>query len=396
MAGPFVRLILGNLLRRWLRSAVTAIGVAVACAALYSLISFQRGYQSGLRGELDRLGAHLLVVPKGCPYDAASFALHGASWPCYLKEDYLQEVRSAPHVTTVAPVYMAAVYRPDNGQQIVYCGVTPDIVQLKRTWRIRGRAAEHPDDLLVGSGIAAMNGWDLDRQIEMPGLKDEQGRVAGILDPTQGADDFFIFMPIATAQRIFKRPGQLTHMLVKLDDPANMSGTVAALRGCGAGLEMNVVPLAHLFKTIQNLVDSTRLFLLSAALVGLLVAAAGVSNSILMAVVERTREIGVLRAIGASRSHVFGLIWIETIALCICGGCLGILLAVAGSKTVEAWLRTRLPFAPTGDLMRPESFVAALCILGAIGVGTIAGLLPALRAARLSPVAAIRSHGGLA
>ncbi|MHB8523111.1 MAG: ABC transporter permease, partial [Limisphaerales bacterium] len=71
--------------RRPLRNGVTAAGVAIAVAALFSLLAFQRGYQDGLAHELDRLGAQVLVVPKGCPYDAASIALHGASWPCYLK-----------------------------------------------------------------------------------------------------------------------------------------------------------------------------------------------------------------------------------------------------------------------------------------------------------------------
>src|SRR5689334_25306964 len=102
--------VLTNLTRRRLRSLVTAGGVAIAVAALFCLLSFQRGYQAGLKGELDRLGAHLLVVPKGCPYDAASIALHGASWPCYLKSDYLATVRQTPHIATAAPVLMNAVF----------------------------------------------------------------------------------------------------------------------------------------------------------------------------------------------------------------------------------------------------------------------------------------------
>src|SRR2546423_7498623 len=118
-----LKLVLANLFRRRLRSVVTAGGVAIAVAGLFSLLAFERGYQSGLHGELDRLGAHLLVVPKGCPYDAASIALHGASWPCYLKEAYIQTVRQTRHVATAAPVYMAAVYEPQTGAQSVYCGV---------------------------------------------------------------------------------------------------------------------------------------------------------------------------------------------------------------------------------------------------------------------------------
>src|SRR5436190_21917532 len=96
--------------RRPLRTGVTAAGVAIATAALFSLLAFQRGYREGIRHELDRLGAHILVVPKGCPYDAASIALHGASWPCYLKARYLEEVRSVRGIAAAAPVFMTATY----------------------------------------------------------------------------------------------------------------------------------------------------------------------------------------------------------------------------------------------------------------------------------------------
>src|SRR2546430_2627920 len=99
----WLRLAFKNGSRRKLRTLVTASGVAIAVAALFSLISFQRGYQAGMQGELDRLGAHVLVVPKGCPYDAASIALHGASWPCWLKESYLTQVRAAEGIAVAAP-----------------------------------------------------------------------------------------------------------------------------------------------------------------------------------------------------------------------------------------------------------------------------------------------------
>src|SRR6267378_7966762 len=100
--------------RRPLRTGITTAGVAIAIAALFSLLAFQSGYRDGVRQELERLGAHILLAPKGCPFDAASMALHGASWPCYLKEEYLAEVRSVPGVASVAPAFMSAVYEADG------------------------------------------------------------------------------------------------------------------------------------------------------------------------------------------------------------------------------------------------------------------------------------------
>src|ERR1051326_5667470 len=106
----WLQLAIKNSGRRKLRTLVTTAGVAIAIAALYSMVAFQRGYQAGMQGELDRLGAHILVVPKGCPYDAASIALHGAGWPCYLKEAYLRQVRNTRGVATAAPLLMNAFY----------------------------------------------------------------------------------------------------------------------------------------------------------------------------------------------------------------------------------------------------------------------------------------------
>src|SRR5438132_7901182 len=143
-------LALRNLTRRPVRAAVTTAGVALAVAAFFSIVSFQRGYQRGLNLELDRLGAHLLVVPKGCPYDAASMALHGANWPCYLKDRYLQEVRAAPGVATAAPVFMAALPGPRPGEQFVYLGVKPDILGVKRSWRIQAAVPKEAGEVLAG------------------------------------------------------------------------------------------------------------------------------------------------------------------------------------------------------------------------------------------------------
>jgi putative ABC transport system permease protein len=379
--------------RRPLRTSVTAAGVAIATTALFSLLAFQRGYGDGVRNELDRLGAHVLVVPKGCPYDAASMALHGASWPCYLKEQYLVEVRAVAGVATAAPVFMTAVY--DAGAtQTVYVGVETNILALKRGWRFEGTFPEHDNGLLVGSEIAKRNGWKIGQQIQLPGVRDQIGTVAGILAPTQGADDTFIYLQLADAQRLFHHANELTHILVRLGDPDALDQVVTQLRGCDAGLAMNVVPLAHLFHTIQSLVNSTRVLFGCVALVALLLAGMGVSNTILMAVAERTREIGVMRALGASQGDIFRLIWLETVQVCVSGAIAGVAVAFLASRSVEAWVRSTLPFSPTEALIQWEWRVAAACLACALVLGNLAGFLPAWRAARVLPMTAIRAAGG--
>ena len=388
----WIQLSLKEWRRRPLRTGITTAGVAIAIAAIFSLLAFQRGYREGVQLELDHLGAHVLVVPKGCPYDAASIALHGANWPCYLKESYLTEVRSVRGIATAAPCFMAALY-DTNGSQFVYVGVETNLLALRPGWKIQGAFPMHARELLVGTETARSYGWKIGDQVRMPGLSDQTGRVAGILPPNQSADDSFIYLRLADAQQIFNHPNEMTHVLVRLKDPNDLDSVVAQLRGCDAGLSMNVIPLAHVYRTIQSLVNSTRLLLGCIAIVALLVAGAGVSNTILMAVSERTREIGVMRAIGASHGQIFRLIWLETIQVCFSGAIIGVGIAFVASGVVENWVRSKLPFAPGGTLIHWDWLTAAGCLVGAVVLGSLAGFLPAWRAASVPPMTAIRASG---
>lgn len=378
--------------RRPLRSLITVAGIAIAVAALASLLAFQRGYQRGLASELDRLGAHVLVVPKGCPFDAASIALHGANWPCYLPAAYLNEVRAVPEVATAAPAMMSAFPQPD-GTQTVVVGVTEDLLALKPGWRFHGNFPRAMNEVLAGAEVARRLGWIPGDEVRIPDLPGTR-RISGVLEPTGGADDGFLFLPLAAAQHDLRHEKALTHILVRLREPAQLDDAVGRLRGCNAGMDMNIVPLTHLFRTIQGMVGSTSLWLACVAGVALLAAGAGVSNAVLMAVSERTREIGVLRALGASPGDVFRLFWIETLLLCLTGGLAGLLAAALASRGIESWLRDRLPFAPADALVRLEPGIAVLCLTGALLLGTLAGFLPAWRASRLSPREAIRAPSG--
>ena len=391
----WARLTLKEWQRRPLRTAITTAGVAIAIAALFSLFAFQKGYREGITRELERLGAHVLVVPKGCPYDAASIALHGANWPCYLKENYLAEVRAVPGIATASACFMAAVY-DSAGNQFVYVGVETNILLLKAAWDIQGDFPVREGELLVGSELARRYGWKPGDQVKLPGLPAQTGRVAGRLATTRGAEDSFIFLGLADAQKRFSHPRELTHVLVRLNEPNELDAVVAQLRGCDAGLAMNVLPLAHVYHTIQSLVNSTRLLLGCITMVALLVAGAGVSNALLMAVSERAREIGVLRAVGASRGQIFQLIWLETIQVCIGGALAGVGIAFLAARGVEAWVRSNLPFSPQGALIQWDWAIAAGCLVSAALLGSCAGLLPAWRAASVPPMIAIRSSGNLA
>lgn len=385
-------LVLKEFRRRPVRSGITVVGVALAVATLASLLAFERGYRRGLASELDRLGAHILVVPKGCPFDAASIALHGANWPCFLRESYLQEVRSVHDVAMAAPALMQATPQED-GSSVVVVGITGDYLQLKTGWTLDGRFPTAGPEVLIGADVARRRGWRLGESVEVPGLPGAR-TVSGLLASTGGADDGFVFLPLEEAQRVLGRDRVLTHILVRLKDPEALDGAVGRLRGCNAGMDMNIVPLTHLFRTIQGMIQSTRGWLGAVAFMALLAAMTGVSNTILMALSERMREVGVLRAIGASPGDVFRLFWLETLVYCALGGCLGLLGATMSSHGVELWLRSQMPFAPTDRMVQMDPGILGTCLLGTLMMGSLAGLIPAWRASRLSPQEAIRTPSG--
>ena len=380
------RLIFRNLLQKKGRAFLTLFGLAIATGTLFSLIAFERGYKRGLEHELSQLGAHILVVPKGCPYDAASLALHGANWPCYLKETYLLQVMQTRGVAVAAPVLMASHHQ--QNREIV-CGITPDYLKLRPSWTITGQFPVITNEVLLGVEAARRLGASIGTVYLSAALKREI-RVSGILEPTRGPDDDFTFIQLATAQEALRRTGQLTHMLVKVEAPEMLDKTVQALRGCDAGMQMNIVPVAHLFETIRRVSRAAQYVLAALSSIAFIVAGTTLANTMFMAVLERTREIGVLRAIGAAQRQIFLLFAGECVLIGIIGATLGVAGALGLSGWIEGWARSQVAYAPKGSLLAVDPMMIVQSIAFAILVATLAGVIPAIRAMRLPPVEAFR------
>jgi putative ABC transport system permease protein len=382
-----LRLILRNLWQKKTRTLLTISGLAIATGTLAVLLAFQRGYERGLQTELAQLGAHILVVPKGCPYDAASLALHGANWPCYLKEAYLSQVEQTQGVGVAAPVLMAAQY---GVRREVVVGITTKYLELRPSWRIDGGFPTE-GEVLLGAEAARRLSVHQGATVNVDLLK-RNVQVSGVLAPVAGPEDEFMFMPLADVQSALHRSGQLTHVLVKLKSPALLEQTIQGLRGCDAGMQMNIVPLSHLFDTIRKVSAAAKYLLTALSAIAFLIAGTALANTMFMAVLERTREIGVLRAVGASKSQVFCLFAGETLAAAMIASILGIAISFASARLIEQWMRAQIAYAPNTTLIALDP-VAVACAVGfALVLALFAGLAPAIRAARLHPVEAFRAH----
>jgi len=384
-----------NLMRKKIRTGLTIAGVAVAVAVLVSLFGFDAGYQKALSNDIDKLGYHLLVTAKGCPYEAATLMLQGGGGLRYMEEEVYKRIIKDPRIDKITPQLVASVYNQEGGPEkrgtfALYMGIESSYLELKPWVKFKSGgwfSGPDADEVIMGYEAAEVEQRLVGDQVFIPGVE-KVLTVKGIFERTGTQDDGISFMPLATAQRIFELPGKLTGIGIKLKNIQQIAEFEESLYN-EPGIQ--VISLAQVRGTILNLVASARAMANSIALIAIFIAIIGVTNTILMSVFERTREIGVMKALGASAGDIFKIIWAETVLICLLGGALGVLLAAVGSALVEKIIRHTLPYAPAGKLVliRPEFLLVAF--VATVVMGLIAGTYPALRASLMKPVEAIRA-----
>ncbi|MBN2455769.1 MAG: ABC transporter permease [Sedimentisphaerales bacterium] len=383
-----------NLKRKKIRSALTIGGVAIAVAVLVSLLGFDRGYQQSLAGNIDKMGYQLLVTAKGCPYEAATLMLKGGGGLRYMEQDVYDKIRSDPRIDKITPQLVSTVYDPDRlqgqGGFSMYMGITDSYLELKPWSKFKSGqwfTSETAEEAIMGYEAAEVEQRLVGDKIFIPNIN-KVLTVVGIFERTGTQDDGIIFLPIKMTQQIFSLPNKLTGVGIKLKNIQDIGKFEEDLYN-EPGIQ--IISMAQVRGTILNLISSAKVLANSVAVIAVFIAVIGVVNTILMSVFERTREIGVMKAIGASATDIFKLIWTETILVCAAGGILGSVFALLGSGIVEHIIKTILPYAPTGRLVliKPGLLLAAL--LGAIVLGIISGIYPAWRASSMRPVEAIRT-----
>jgi putative ABC transport system permease protein len=181
----------------------------------------------------------------------------------------------------------------------------------------------------------------------------------------------------------------VTAVAIRLRDPSLLTEAAPRLQAIPGA---QVATMTEMMGTFLNLIGAVRTLVLAIAVVALTISALAVFNTMLSSVLERTGELGVLRAVGASRGHLFSLLTLEALMLTL-GGCLvGLALALALGRAVEAAIARFVPLASTDSLMALTGGVIVQCLLVGIGMGLAAGLFPAWKASRLQPAAALRTE----
>jgi putative ABC transport system permease protein len=383
-----LQLITSNLLRRPLRNGLTLGGIAVAMAVLVCIVAFGDGYRAALRGELDRAGVQLMLVPLGCPYDAAARVLKNNTLETSLPASALEIARHDAAVAVAAPLLMAALPRENDRRTDLWVGLDDEALKLKPWWKPRaGRAVfQSNDEVILGADAAALEMRAPGDRFFSPETKREF-RVAGILERSGTSDDSAFFVPLATAQKMFRQEGRLTAIAIRLKDPALVREAAARLQQIPGA---QVVTMTEMMGTFLNLLGAVRMLVLAVAAIAVAVSALSVFNTLLAAVIERTNELAVMRALGASRAQVFALLVGESMLLTLAGAIIGVGLAFAFGSRIEAIAKNSIPFAPAETLLAISLLAVLRCASLALCVGILAALYPAWRAARLQPALATR------
>jgi len=379
-----------NLVRRPLRSALAVLGLALALAVLTCLSSFGNGYQHGLANELAQMGLQLMLVPLGCPYDAAARVLKGGGLENSLPQAALAEVRADPAVAVAAPLLMAALPHPSAGRADMWVGLDESALELKPWWQAAAGAKWFTSEDSVILGIEAA-----ETEMRSPGDRffspetGKQLRVEGILKRSGTSDDSLFFLPLATAQRMFQQDGRLTAIAIRLRDPALLREASDRLQRIPGA---QVVTLTEMMGTFLNLVGAVRSLLFSVALIAVVISILSVFNTLLATVVDRKSEFSILRAIGASPWQIVALITTEALLLTSAGSVAGIAIALVFGPQIENVVKHFVPFAPAEKLLLPTAITMLQTAAVGLAVGVIAGLYPAWRASRLHPAAALKAE----
>ena len=394
----FLRLGFRSLLRHKARTALTVTGVAVAVALLVSLQGFNAGYEKALNENVQRIGYHVLVTAKGCPYEAATLMLKGGTGLRYIRQEIADRLAADPRVKSVSRQLIQPYFDVEAGTQSFYMGVEDGFLVTRPGFSEGGWfSAPGAAEAVIGYEAAELEQRHVGDDILVPDeslpFEERVLKVVGILERVGNQTDGTVFIPLKRLQELSGHPGRLTGVGVVLTDQAvlQVDKYENDLNADPALGEAQVIGLKAARNAIIGLLQNARSLILAVSLIALFVAVIGIMNTMMMSVFERTPQIGVMKALGASGGDVFRIVLGETVLISIGAGLVGTLLALVGSGLVTLAVRQLLPFAPTGELVAISPGILLQAGAGVITIGLLAGILPAAKASRMDPIEAIRT-----
>jgi putative ABC transport system permease protein len=395
-----------------LRSFLTILGVVIGVAAVIILMALGEGTQTTIVQSIESLGTNLLFVSPGASSESATGVrgAFGSSRTLTLEDaEALTEVTSAlavaPEVSTSAQVVANGV---NTRAQIA--GVTPDYAQVRNLTVAEGEFISDSDInqrtmvVVLGSRVAKTLFGETDPVGQTVKIGGRTFTVIGMLESKGGmgfdSGDYRIFAPITTvfyrlsAQRSASGEMLISSITVQVTNAkqtdAAISGITSILEdrhgiGLGEDDDFSITSQEDMIGTLNASTDVFVILLGAIAGISLLVGGIGVMNIMLVSVTERTREIGIRKAVGAKRRDILLQFLVEAASMSLIGGGIGVLAGWGISSLITGF---NMGTVTMQAVVSPSIIVLAVSVSAAVGI--IFGLYPAYRAARMSPVEALR------
>lgn len=378
----FATFILKNILNRKVRSCLTIVGVAVAVAAVVALLGISTGFEQSFTELYEKRGVDLIVVRAGTTERLTSS----------LPQQVGPAIRGLPHVRAVSPGLVDVVsFEKGNLIGVPLQGWSADSFLFENLTILSGRrlAAGDQRAVILGVILARNLGKKVGDRLEIEGQIFE---VVGVYESFNVFENGSAVVLIDDLQQIMDRPNQVTGFQVVVADAPDKKSAVAQVRRRIEELrDPKGRPWGLSAMPTQDYVSSTSQIRLAHAMawvtsvIALVIGGVGMLNTMIMSVFERTREIGILRAIGWRPSRIVRLILYESLLLSVAGAVVGMAAAVALIRFLST-----LPVANGLIEGRIAPLIVVQGFLLAVGVGLLGGAYPAYRGARLLPTEALR------
>ena len=380
------KLVWRNLLRRRGRFVFTLAGVAIGMVAFVALMTIGQGLTREIRKQAQGLGANLVVTPKGwCAYEQIS-VLTGEQLPEAIPMAELEKIAHVPGVKSAIP-YLNEKTAFRN-QPVPVIGIWPQEMRTLQKWAVEaGRYFSTPDERAVVVGFAIAKQFKLQPGDEFT-VRGKPLNVIGVLRETGTKDDIATFIPLPVAQNIYAVEGKVSFIAVQVTDLEQVDAVSLRIQEAA---NVAVVTDKQLLSSILSIVGTVGNAMQAVAAVGVLAAAFGIVNTLLTAVYERRREIGIMQAIGSTRRTLFLSFMFESGLYGLLGGLLGMAIGMLAAWLFGPYLTNNAFTASLPQTSVPllESGTALMTVGLSIGLALVAGLYPAYRAAKLSPMEAI-------
>ena len=393
-----------------LRSSLTMLGIVIGITAVIALMSIGRGVEAEIISQIESLGSNVVFITPGWTTEEEAWAA-GGSAQTLTQEDAAAIAEQVPYVSSVAPVLasdLRAVVGGENMRAQVF-GVTPEHMQVNNLEIAHGAFFTEYDYqrgakvAVLGSDVKETLFGDADpigQQMRMGGIV---VRVIGVLEgkeAMEGSPDDNIFIPLTTFQQTVYQPrtAQGEHVVhyisLTVSDQEQGDYVVEEITellrsrhqlAANADDDFEIISMQEIIETVSEITGTMALFLGAIAGISLLVGGIGVMNIMLVSVMERRREIGILKALGATGRDIWTQFLMEAAFLTLAGGIIGIALGWGLSYSVSRFSMGQIPSVVTADIV-------ILAVSVSVGIGLFFGFYPAWKASRLNPIEALRSE----